>query len=340
MTVSLLLLAAIKAGVLLGAALLYCTLSRRSPASQKHLVCVCALAGTLLLPVLTVALPQWFTLPTMPPSVDAAAASGFPIITAAWLTGIGVLALRGARRQFRARRVVARCREIRDARLLTAAIRARREIGTNLPIRLVTGAGIKVPMTTGIFRPTLLLPEAAISWSLPRLRAILLHETAHLARRDALVGVLTGAACAVWWFHPLSWLVAGRLRLFREVACDDRVVMRGARRSGYAALLLDCFERFRGVRPALDGAAVLGDRHELRRRVQSLVDARTRRRTPPGRARAVVLGAVLLTLALATSGRAALPSGPGSCVRCNRTHTRTGVSVTVGVHARSFTTRR
>jgi hypothetical protein len=71
-----------------------------------------------------------------------------------------------------------------------------------------------------------------------RLRAVLLHEVAHVKRGDCRVQLLAQMACAVYWFNPLIWIAARQLRVERERACDDEVLAHGATPSAYAADVL------------------------------------------------------------------------------------------------------
>ena len=96
-----------------------------------------------------------------------------------------------------------------------------------------------MPLMWGWPRPIVLLPAPAETWPAERLRVVLLHETGHIARRDWPAQILTQAVCAVYWFHPLVWLAAARLRAIGEQACDDRVLLAGVTPREYATHLLD-----------------------------------------------------------------------------------------------------
>ena len=58
-----------------------------------------------------------------------------------------------------------------------------------------------------------MLPATARQWSDEQLRSVLLHELAHIKRRDTVVQLLAQIACALHWFNPLVWFAAWRLGL-------------------------------------------------------------------------------------------------------------------------------
>lgn len=97
---------------------------------------------------------------------------------------------------------------------------------------------IKIPMVWGIFRPVILLPTDAENWETERLRAVLLHETAHIKRGDWLMQTIAHLVCAVYWFNPLLWFAARQMRMEAEQACDDQVLNTGYQSTDYAQHLL------------------------------------------------------------------------------------------------------
>jgi len=123
------------------------------------------------------------------------------------------------------------------------------------------------------------LPAESDGWTLDRRRAVLLHELAHVRRRD-LVGHTVGRfACALYWFHPLVWTAAKHLRSESERACDDLALNCGARASDYAEHLLDIVT---GVRhhatPAV--ALAMARRKEFEGRMLAILDPELRRGAP------------------------------------------------------------
>jgi beta-lactamase regulating signal transducer with metallopeptidase domain len=113
------------------------------------------------------------------------------------------------------------------------------QLGLQKAIKVLRSNRVTVPMTWGIWRPLVLLPEEASDWSMACSRIVLLHELAHIKRRDCLTQLVAQLACAVYWFNPLVWSAAKRLRIERELACDDQVLETGTRASVYASHLVD-----------------------------------------------------------------------------------------------------
>ncbi|MBL9179889.1 MAG: hypothetical protein JNM65_17645 [Verrucomicrobiaceae bacterium] len=103
------------------------------------------------------------------------------------------------------------------------------DFGLRLPDDcLRVSKGCRVPMTWGLFTTkTVLLPEAALEWPEERLRLVLRHELAHLARADMAVSALATFAAVLLWFHPGAWLMLRSARRSREEACDDLALQRG-----------------------------------------------------------------------------------------------------------------
>ena len=317
--------AALKSALVSAAALVALMALRRSPAATRHLALLAGLGILLGLPALMLLLPRQALpslapetravvvnaapppaltapmaqapgLPTnatpiapaaaLPPPVPPipspivapASAPPSPIrpvwIVAAWLLGVLVCMGRMLAAQARVWRLTRRCPPLSLPAPAPSGFAA-----------LKSGSAGTPPMVWGWPRATLLLPPESAIWPAARLRAVLLHEAAHVRRQDWLTQTLTQAACALYWFNPLVWLLAARLQSEAERAADDAVLLAGVPPADYASDLL-AVARALGAggrqRRASTAAVTMARRSPVRGRLEAILDARRPRRRGPG----------------------------------------------------------
>lgn len=173
---------------------------------------------------------------------------------------------------WRARRILRRARPA-DARWRQAMDQARTMLGIRRRIRVLTSRDVSVPLTWGYWRPVVVLPTSLPAWSADERRLVMLHEAEHARSGDWLFALAARAACAVYWFHPAVWWTSNQLRADCELACDERVIAAGARRSDYADLLVRAVDALATSRSA-DAlpALALSRRGGLRTRLSALLD--------------------------------------------------------------------
>jgi len=116
-------------------------------------------------------------------------------------------------------------------------------LGLTGKVRFRQGGGISSPVTVGLFRPVILLPEGRTA------PLVIRHELLHVKRRDIQGKALIFLACALHWFNPLVWLMARFAGRDVEAACDAQVVseLDAAGKRAYGELLLACAEGQRGL---------------------------------------------------------------------------------------------
>jgi beta-lactamase regulating signal transducer with metallopeptidase domain len=193
------------------------------------------------------------------------------------------------------------------ARVEAAAREAAARLGLERRVLLLEADGPIMPMTWGVLRPVVLLPAGAGSWPAARLEAVLLHELAHVQRRDPLTQLAAELACAIHWFNPAAWLAARRLRIEREHACDDAVLQAGATPSDYAGQLLDVVRSLRPASMVAVGATAMARSSQLGGRLLAVLDER-RNRAGVTRARAWATAACFAVVVPAIA--AAAPQQP------------------------------
>ena len=170
--------------------------------------------------------------------------------------------------------------------------------GVSRPIALFTSNDVGAPMTWGALGPVLMLPAESPEWTDDLRRSVVAHEVAHVARQDYLVQLMATIACAVYWFHPLAWMTARRLRQAAEKACDDQVLSLGTSGEDYARHLIGIARNSRSLR--LSGAVAIGMARPttLEGRIMAVLDSARVRATPSARGRLFTMLATVTALVL------------------------------------------
>jgi beta-lactamase regulating signal transducer with metallopeptidase domain len=110
-------------------------------------------------------------------------------------------------------------------------------------VRLLVSTEIGSPMAAGFLHPAVLLPEPLVDqFTEAELDHVLLHELAHIARRDDWTNLWARMAGALLALHPVAAWVVRRIDREREIACDDWVVAHTGDARPYAASLARLFE--------------------------------------------------------------------------------------------------
>jgi beta-lactamase regulating signal transducer with metallopeptidase domain len=286
----------VRASVVLCAAWALTSMMRRASAATRHFVWSCAIAGAILASALGSLGPRWpvslpssitstpsiltsespadISDPVAPaPSIDASANLKAPpvnspapvsaslpgaafVLGLVWAAGALVIlayAVSGVLGAWLLRRsaVPIQAPWVDEAHTLAEVF--------EIPgvINVVESKAIVMPMVCGVWRPLIVVPPGVNEWSDQRRRVVVLHELAHIKRRDCLTQAIAQIVCAMYWFNPIVWLAARRLRVERERACDDFVLAAGEKGADYAAHLLDIAQTVRHDRaPAIAGLAM------------------------------------------------------------------------------------
>jgi beta-lactamase regulating signal transducer with metallopeptidase domain len=234
-------------------------------------------------------------LPSAAAGLPAAAPDGQPVPVLA--LGLALLYVAGV--AFAAWRLVAGQRALRrrlhdlpaaDPEVISAIERAADILRLRAAPPARIDAGASGPYLVGAFRPVLVLP-AWLPTSSPAWWAGVLHELAHVKRRDPLLALVAAAAsCLFWFWPPIAWSRRALDRA-REMACDEWALARGPLGAmDYAHFLVEVATR-RGQPQA--GMALLRSRSQLAARIDHLVDGERAPALGRGRAAAIAGWAAL-----------------------------------------------
>lgn len=107
------------------------------------------------------------------------------------------------------------------------------------------------PLTYGVFRPVILMPDSAKWEDAKPLQYVLAHEYIHIRRFDAVAKFVLIAAGCVHWFNPLVWLMYLLANRDIELSCDEAVVRLFGenKRADYARTLIGMEEARSGFAP-------------------------------------------------------------------------------------------
>jgi len=308
---------------------------RGRSASTRHLVWQCALVGSVALlallplaPRIDVTLPDRVArmltpsgdlsrtqgsiapTPPTPEAADVAHTSRVPsrgaaparridpasVLALCWLIGTLAVLIAQAAAHGALRRLEAAARPIDREDVLAEVATLRRQLGVRATVRVRASAQARGPLTWGWKHAIVLLPADWHAWSRERLRIVLLHELAHVERADYAVQWLASLACALYWFHPLVWSSASRLRRESELACDDRVLGAGTPASDYAHELLSLARDVRAQRQAASIAIGMARPSQIEGRLLAMLDDCRSRTALSARAARLTQVFMLLTL--------------------------------------------
>jgi TonB family protein len=280
-------------------------LRQRSSAAQRHHVWATAILASLALPLFSLLLPAWHSTalraaahwsPTHPnaatslspriPSIIVDAVAASPLFSRlaiaalfVWALGFVFVFLRLLAGLARLSWVSSHAKPLFDDEWMRTVLELSAFHKITRSVRLLKcSSPIAMPLTWGIFRPVIVLPSSAAQWPEDRRRIVLFHELAHIARHDWLLQICAELARALYWFHPLVWLAAVRLRQESERACDDAVLLSGVTPSHYASQLLDLARTLKNSGRAWSTALAIARPSNLERRFTAMLNPSINRR--------------------------------------------------------------
>jgi beta-lactamase regulating signal transducer with metallopeptidase domain len=257
---------------------------RGANASARHAVWWMALAGVVALPFLVgqtrpapvsapavyVSTPAPAALPMAPAPVETEDGNTEAALMAVWTAGtllllarlgFGYLWLRRTKRQ--AVKLASHTHRLENILL---------RYGVNRRVRLMESANVRTPIAAGFRHPAILAPEGfAAQLTADEMHHVLLHEVAHLSRRDDWWNLASRVARALFWFHPSVIWILRRLEQEREMACDEWVVEVSGQPRQYAESLARVAEISAGHRFPLLATGALGGKARITRRIERLL---------------------------------------------------------------------
>ncbi|MBD1421187.1 M56 family metallopeptidase [Sphingobacterium chuzhouense] len=155
---------------------------------------------------------------------------------------------------------------------------------------------ISVPMVIGHLKPIILFPVAFVNnLELEQVESIVIHELAHIKRRDYLFNLFKVAMETILFFNPFVWLLSRYIETEREHACDDIVMKWTPSSIAYAQALMSV-ELLKNTAAPIHAMAAVGKKHHLLHRIQRITNMEKKHIN----ARQHLIAVVLCSFALVT----------------------------------------
>ena len=269
---------------------------RRRSAAIRGFIWSMAIVGCLIIPLLSLVLPKWelgilpeapvssppiqlstesassIPITSTPPQPDPVTNQSSPFTTLHWTDWVAIVWVGVG--LFLLIRLIVGIGAIwhistRSSNFSRPVEQLRSDWNRRTTVRL--SQEITVPIVWGFLRPVILLPIDANHWRTERLRAVLLHELAHIKRWDWTMQMVAQITCAVYWFNPLIWFMARRMRIEAEQACDDYVLNAGYRATDYAQDLLDITRNVKIAKAASLAAVAIARSSKIETRLRTVL---------------------------------------------------------------------
>lgn len=179
------------------------------------------------------------------------------------------------------------------------------KIGINKTVGLLQSCIAKLPMVLGHFKPVILIPIGLLTaLSEEEIEAILIHELAHIRRKDYLINLLQSSMEILFFFNPAVLWLSTLIKAERENCCDDIVVEQISSKINYIKALVSC-EEYSSSAPSF-AIGLGGNNGHFLGRVKRIIsnNNQTLNRIEKMVLTVCLITAILLTAAFSKTGKA------------------------------------
>ena len=192
------------------------------------------------------------------------------IVDLIWLLGVAILVTFTIIKTLKFHMDLKKQKLCSNEKILQLVSNCKKDMSIKSKILIISDKNSSSPAIFGFINPRLILPkEVCDKVNYDELRYIILHEMAHLKRKDTIIGFVISILQILHWFNPILWYVFYKIRQDREVACDafalSYIDSNDYTKYGYTIIkLLENHKRCNGI---CGVQCIVNDKHGLKRRI-------------------------------------------------------------------------
>jgi len=210
-------------------------------------------------------------------SISVSKPSGlvYSILLTAWFLGMAILLTKAVYAVIQVVQLKRSAMPIMEKEVQNLLQECMKTVGIKREIQVLESPLITSPVTFGILKPCIVLPERTWSaFSAKELQYIFLHELCHHKNKDVLVNQFIWVYQMLYWFNPFIWITLKQIHTDREIACDDAVLghLDADGHLDYGYILIRFAEKGHAGMYGNMVPGIAGSRKQMKQRIQNIAD--------------------------------------------------------------------
>ncbi|UGB28852.1 BlaR1 family beta-lactam sensor/signal transducer [Metabacillus sp. B2-18] len=191
-----------------------------------------------------------------------------------WLAGMIIMLLATLISNLRIYRVKKSLKVVDHGELSILLTTCKEEIDYQKGVVLGYSSLVKSPITFGLMKPIIVLPQDQPMLSYDDMRCVLLHELVHCKRKDILINYFLGLSRIVYWFNPLVWYFLSNMKTEMEITCDYAVLKKLDEESQlkYGEVILKFASQAKQTLPLITTSEISSSYKQVKRRIVTIVN--------------------------------------------------------------------
>ncbi|MBZ9634790.1 M56 and phosphodiester glycosidase domain-containing protein [Clostridium sp. FP1] len=192
------------------------------------------------------------------------------LISCSWLLGVIIIAAYTIIMTVKLKNKLKNQHICVNQEFISLLLQCKNKLNLKSNIKIINTNLVKTPCVFGFVKPKLLLPiDIENCLNRDELEFVILHELAHIKRKDILVSSISCALQIIHWFNPIIWYSFYRMRNDKELACDALALsyINSNDYINYGKTIIKLLESYKKTIHTYGMACIINDKSQIKRRV-------------------------------------------------------------------------